>query len=64
MREVRAQAIPEGVLEPGGKVSGFLFFEHVPSHDREVRLHADLLDARTGRQLGTVTTPLIVAKAD
>jgi hypothetical protein len=63
MRDVRAQAIPEGVLEPGGRVSGFLFFEHVPSNAGPVSLHADLLDARTGRQLATVVTPLTVLKA-
>ena len=44
-------------------MSGFLFFEHVPAHEREVTLHADLLDARTGRQLGRLTAPLVVANA-
>jgi hypothetical protein len=63
MRAVRAQAIPEGVLEPGGKVSGFLFFEHVSAKEGPLTLHADLLDARTGQQLASVRAPVTVLKA-
>jgi hypothetical protein len=63
MREVRSLSIPEGVLEPGGRVSGYLFFEHVPSKQGQVTLHADLLDARDGRPVAVVTVPLSVAKA-
>jgi hypothetical protein len=61
-REVRALAIPEGVIDAGGRVSGYVFFEHVPAHEGQATLHADLLDARDGRPVAAVSVPLSVAK--
>jgi hypothetical protein len=38
------------VLEPGGRVSGFMFFEDVPPDEvKMVSLHAELVDAPSGR---------------
>lgn len=52
--------LPEGVVEPGGMVSGFLYFEHVDPGDDRVLFTADLVDARTGKRLGTASIPFLV----
>jgi hypothetical protein len=62
-REVRGMAIPEGVIEPGGSVSGYVFFEHVPAKQRQATLHASLLDAQDGRAVAEVSVPVAVEKA-
>jgi hypothetical protein len=63
-REVRAMAIPEGVIEPGGNVSGYVFFEHVPAKQGQATLHASVLDAADGRAVAEVSVPVAVEKAD
>lgn len=53
-------ALPEGVLEPEGRVDGYLYFEKVdPDHD-QVRLRADVVAAETGRILGEISIPFMV----
>jgi len=56
-----AMALPEGVLEPGGSISGFLYFEdvedlNIPSVDFTLAL----VDAKTEDRIGTVQIPFIV----
>lgn len=57
------KALPEGVLQPGGKVTGFLYFDEEAEEAEEIeegeRAHfvADLINADTGKQFGTVTIP-------
>lgn len=36
------RALPEGVLQPGGHASGFLYFPKLGSHERAVTFRADL----------------------
>jgi hypothetical protein len=57
-REMLALALPEGVLEPGQRVAGFVYFERVPRDVSVVRLTAPLVDARSGESLGVVGLPL------
>lgn len=52
------RAIPEGVLAPGGEVSGFLFFQDVPQGMESVTFQFDLVDADSEQQFGTVRIPL------
>jgi hypothetical protein len=57
------KALPEGVLEPGGRMSGFLYFEDVDigdvnGDDDMGRFLMDLVDASTTRALGTIAIPL------
>ena len=48
-------AIPEGVVEAGGYVSGFVFFERVdPARSSHAAFMLDLVDARSGQRLGAV----------
>jgi hypothetical protein len=57
-RDMLSQALPEGVVSPGGRVSGFLYFERVedPAHDR-VDFRFALVDASTAQGFGDVAIP-------
>ena len=55
-----AHVIPEGVVSPGGKVDGFLFFEKVDDDHSRVRFRADMVAAATGDVLGEVSIPFVV----
>jgi hypothetical protein len=57
--QVVSRALPEGILEPGGTVTGFLYF---PDQRRgtDLTFVADVVDASTGRLRGTVAIPLTV----
>jgi hypothetical protein len=57
--DVMSGALPEGILQPGGTVTGFLYFpEHRPGTD--LTFLADVVDAGTGRVEGTVAIPVVV----
>ncbi|HEX8435085.1 hypothetical protein [Archangium sp.] len=56
-RDMLRRALPEGTLEPGGTVTGFLYFQDVSEREGSVTLQARLVDARTGEQFGTLTIP-------
>lgn len=58
--EMLEYALPEGVLEPGGKVSGFLYFQRV-ERERAVTLEVQLVDAETSQPLGVARLPFVVA---
>ena len=51
--ELLRQGLPEGVLQPGGHVSGFLYFKDQPK-GTALRFYASLVDAETGQSFGTV----------
>jgi hypothetical protein len=57
--EMVQRALPEGVLEPGGRVTGFVYFERLPKGVGPVRFTADLVDAQTIASLGTISIPFI-----
>jgi len=54
------RAIPEGVLEPGGSISGFLYFEPVAAEVQRVTFRANLVDAAQGHAFGEIQFPLLV----
>jgi hypothetical protein len=54
-------AIPEGVLEPQGRVAGFLYFQRMNDDLKQITLKADLLNARTGATFGTLSIPFGVS---
>jgi hypothetical protein len=56
------QALPEGTLENGGTVAGFLYFQDVGERERQVLLQARLVDASTGQPFGQLTIPFEVRK--
>lgn len=56
-----ARALPEGVLEPGGWVEGFVYFERVEPEARRVTLHV-VLDLPQGEErVATIDIPFIDA---
>jgi hypothetical protein len=56
-RDMLRRALPEGTLEPGGTVTGFLYFQDVSEREGSVTLQARLVDARTGEQFATLSIP-------
>jgi hypothetical protein len=54
------RALPEGSLEPGGSLEGYLYFEKVEPDVSRVRFRMDLLNAGQGKELGTVEIPFLV----
>lgn len=61
-REMVAEVLPEGVIDPGGRVSGFLYFERVDPEAPRVWFRADLVDAGTGNAFGEVSIPFTVGE--
>jgi hypothetical protein len=55
-----AEALPEGVLDAGGKLSGFLYFEKVDPDDNSVTFRADLVHPREGIRFGEIRIPFRV----
>jgi len=60
--EMLIKVLPDGVVEQGGYVSGFLYFEKIDRNEEELLFTADLIDALKGRLLGTITIPLQVIR--
>lgn len=58
--EMIARALPEGVLEPGGRLEGFVYFEEVDPDLERVRFRADLVDPRDGTRFGEISIPFVV----
>jgi len=54
------KALPEGVLEPGGRITGYVYFENVDGDVPQVDFTAELHDAATGRPFGVVRIPFLV----
>lgn len=59
--QMLAWALPEGVLEPGGKVSGFVYFQRVDRDAGRVDLRFDRHHPDGTRQ-GTVSIPFVAEK--
>lgn len=56
-RDMVRKALPEGTLDTGGTLTGFLYFQNVGDREGQVTLEAHLVDARTGAQFGTLSIP-------
>ena len=52
-----ARALPEGVLEPGGRAEGFIYFQGLPGDAQRATLQVVLVDARGGEPLGRAQIP-------
>jgi len=50
--------LPEGVVQPGGRVSGFLYFEPV-RRVKQADFMAHLVDADTGDHVATIRIPFV-----
>jgi hypothetical protein len=59
-QDMMERALPEGTLQNGGTVSGFLYFQGVGERERQVTLQAQLVDADTGERFSQLTIPFQV----
>jgi hypothetical protein len=60
--DMLTRALPEGVLEPGGTLDGFLYFQGVIRRENAVSLQVQLVDAKTNENIGTLDIPFQVHK--
>jgi hypothetical protein len=58
-RSMLRKAIPEGVLANSASISGFLYFQKPggTSKPQMISYQANLVDANTGQQFGTISIP-------
>jgi hypothetical protein len=55
-----AMALPETVVEPGGRAEGFLYFERGWRDAAAVNFTARLVDAGSGAPVATIAIPFVV----
>jgi hypothetical protein len=58
-----ALAVPEGTVQPGGELTGFLYFEEVPGDVPDALFTMELVNARTGEPIDTIEIPFRVVEA-
>lgn len=56
------EALPEGVLQPGGAIGGYVYFQNVSPREGRVTFVANLVDAESQDELGQVRIPLVTAR--
>ncbi|MEX2260771.1 MAG: hypothetical protein WD696_02405 [Bryobacteraceae bacterium] len=54
------KAIPEGVLNSGGNLEGYLYFQKVEEQFPSVTFQADLMNADTEERFGAIQIPFVV----
>jgi hypothetical protein len=60
-QDMITQALPEGTVENGGRVSGFLYFQRVVGRETNLRFEARFPDAKTNESVATIGVPLVVS---
>jgi hypothetical protein len=58
--EVQRMGLPEGVLDNGGQISGFLFFENATGRERKLLFKADLEEGQGDRTVTSISIPFRV----
>ncbi len=62
-QDILTYGLPEGVLSPGGRVSGFVYFQNATSRGaHQLDLTWELHDAHTNGMLGTVHVALLIER--
>jgi hypothetical protein len=61
-QDMLSQALPEGAVQNGGKVSGFVYFQGVGKRESSVNFTMSLVDATNGQSFGQVSIPFAVSK--
>ena len=56
------RAIPEGVVEEGGMIAGFLYFRQIDPDITQLRFTFELIDAKTAESFGEVSIPFEVVE--
>lgn len=54
-------ALPEGVLQPGGQMQGYLYFQEVDPNVDSLRFRMDVVNAGQGNEMGTIEIPFLVS---
>lgn len=57
-KEMLDEALPEGVLEDGAEVTGFLYFEKIKGSE-SYEFKMELVDAKDGNYFGTIKIPFV-----
>jgi hypothetical protein len=57
------KALPEGVVQPQGRLTGYLYFENVGKDTTQVNFQAEVVEALNGRQLTSITIPFVTTTA-
>jgi hypothetical protein len=60
--DMLTKALPEGVLQNGGNIQGFLYFQKLPDNVSRATFHADLFDAETEQTMATMEIPFVVTE--
>jgi hypothetical protein len=58
--EMLQEALPDGVIEPGGMIDGFIYFEPITADVFSVNFRMVLADAREGEVFGIIQIPFNV----
>ncbi|MFZ0454430.1 MAG: hypothetical protein WCE54_17095 [Ignavibacteriaceae bacterium] len=55
------EALPEGIIQKGGEISGYLYFEKVDDvKSKKVDFKADLINSETGKNFAVISIPYIL----
>jgi len=60
-KDMLEEALPEGVVEDGGRIAGFIFFQQT-GKESQVQLQFQAHDAKSGQVLGTGSVPFLVVR--
>jgi hypothetical protein len=60
-RDMVERALPEGVLEPGGYVAGFVYFPELRHGQYSINFRYGIFDAKTNEQVGELIIPFNVS---
>lgn len=61
-RDMLAEALPEGAIQDGGRIAGFLYFQGVGKKEPRVNFEMNLVDASNGQAFGKVAIPFDVSR--
>jgi len=56
-QDMLSEALPEGAVQDGGSVSGFVYFQSVTSRESAVRFEMNLVDASDGQAFAVLSIP-------
>src|SRR5260221_3455666 len=56
-QDMLSEALPEGAVQDGGSVSGFVYFQSVTRRESVVQFKMDLVDASDGQSFGVLAIP-------
>jgi hypothetical protein len=61
-KDMLAKALPEGAVQNGGHVAGFVYFQSVKKRESNVQFNMTLVDASNGQSFGEMHIPFVVRK--